>query len=162
MNKHLLVLCVAALLLLPASPAFGCSCIQKSFADQFKEAKAVFAGKVVAFETRKRKHTVEAEPAEVEAVVVKFEVERWWKGGSSAEVIIFQDSYKYGKGADEILVHSSCDHDFEEGKRYLVYAYDNENGLNANCTRTTWMEHATEDLKELGEGAAPTAERQPS
>lgn len=142
--------------------AFGCVCVPVGgVKEELKEAGAVFSGKLIAKEFRKSTNdTLEAfsgltdeQRSKAEILVYKFQVENWWKGKSTKEVVLFTGQIKLAHG--EVGV-SSCDFPFELGKRYLVYAFKVEYDLSTNaCTRTKKLEKAGEDLKVLGKGWKP-------
>ena len=119
----------------------------------------VFAGKVIGFEYRKgipneflERRKKEDKQFDYETLVVKFQVERWWKGEATTELFLVTDRTKNSDGSTS---GSSCDYDFKEGESYLIYAYGKENELRTNpCTRTRPL-NKTEDLKILGEGKEP-------
>jgi hypothetical protein len=133
-------------LFLSSEVAAACSCVGvPSVAEGFAQSRVVFSGKVI---------------ARLE-YGVRFKVERAWKGMSSDEVYIYT-----GK------LRNSCDPWFEKGESWLVYAWNTQlySDAKANapiavklmahgCHRTTPLENAAEDLKELGEGKAPVRKR---
>jgi hypothetical protein len=109
-----------------------------SVAEALGGSKVVFAGKVI---------------ARLE-YGVRFKVERAWKGVSSDEVYIYTGNLR-----------NSCDSWFEKEESWLVYAWntqlyaDEEASVPSavklmahGCHRTTLLENAAEDLKELGKG----------
>lgn len=145
----------------------GCVCVPvEGVKKELKEAAAVFSGKFIGIEYRKSGAAAAAanevitsrqdtggKKNESEIVVLKFQVENWWKGKSTREVILFTDRTKNSDGSETI---SDCDFPFEVGKRYLVYAFSDESQLKTNvCTRTKALEKAKEDLKLLGRGRKP-------
>jgi hypothetical protein len=144
--------------LLTPSTGFACSCgddasPEKTMAQRILQskdkAKVVFSGKVVAQETIRATKTLSGNPTEVELFVVRFKVERWWKGNNTDEVILYTNKFRTFDGYEKIF---SCDYSFKEGERYLVYAYEFEEQLHTDiCTRTKLLEKAEDDLKELGE-----------
>jgi hypothetical protein len=80
---------------------------------------------------------------------VTLKVEKWWKGGDKAELVV--STAKSG---------AACGYGFEKGKRYLVYAGVEEKGKPLGvslCSRTRTEKEAESsgDFKELGEGKAP-------
>jgi len=144
------------------SSALGCVCVpSQGVAKELKESGAVFSGKFIGTEYRK----VAADEVITsngggggkgvgqEVLVLKFQVERWWKGANTREVKIVTDRIKSSDGSVTI---TDCDFPFEAGKRYLVFAYRDEDGLKTNiCTRTKILEKAGGDLKALGKGRKP-------
>lgn len=151
-----------------ASSVLGCLCSGTlSVEDELREATAVFSGKFIAAEYRKG---IVSELAQLdekiagedyEVLVLKFQVERWWKGNPIEEVELITEEIRLPNGHTMV---TDCEYPFETGKRYLVYAYGDENGLSTNrCTRTKRLKEAQEDLKKLGEGRKPerSGQRQP-
>jgi hypothetical protein len=129
-----MALCAA----LVGSWVFACSCAPPPEPKKaLEQAKAVFLGEVTKIE----------EDGQNRTVTVK--VERWWKGGDTAEVTV--STAKDG---------AACGYGFQKGMKYLVYATGGEKDkpLRASlCSRTRPSEAAEKagDFKELGEGAAP-------
>jgi hypothetical protein len=128
---------------------------------ELKQAGAVFSGKFVGTEYRKGNADVvvtsqkmtSRNDGEQKIVVLKFRVERWWKGKSTREVVIFTDRTISADGSQTI---TDCDFPFEIGKGYLVYAFSDEKQLKTNvCTRTKEIGKAGQDLKILGKGRKP-------
>ena len=135
MKKVLLVLALAATSIVYApGSAFACSCAEpQSDAAAEKDADAVFAGTVTGYEIVKPIGGGYG-PA-VDDVRMALQVE--W----SLEV----DTFTKGDPAKEIVLISAgqgtaCGFQFDEGKRYLVFAYEDEyddGGLSTNsCTST--------------------------
>lgn len=148
-------------LLLAQSVGLACRCAdtapERTLAQRVLEskdrAKVVFSGKAIAKETIKAVKTISEQPAEVELVMMRFKVDRWWKGDVKDEVVLFTGEIKMSDG---LRSASSCDYDFEIGKSYLIYAYEFEDQVQTDyCSRTRLLEKAEEDLKELGEGKSP-------
>ena len=127
------IVLVVAIMLSPLfySTAFACSCptIGATFEQEkaarlkdFENAAAIFAGEVVELEENK----------------VKFKVEKIWKGNSVDEITMVIQLKK----DDGRYVRTSCDYYYELGKKYLVYAYDNQGELTTyQCTRTIAFNH---------------------
>jgi len=101
-----------------------------------KQSRAIFSGRVLEV----------TENPQTYFVVVKFRIERLWKGNLSDEVTIIT-----GHGGGD------CGYRFEVGESYLVYAYgSDENRLGTNiCQRTKKLSDAREDLRILGKGKVP-------
>jgi hypothetical protein len=123
--------------LLAAPPAlFACSCTPPPPPKEaLAQSAAVFAGKVTAVE----------KAGEFE-IAVTLEVSQTWKGVKARKVTL----YTANNGA-------ICGVGFKEGATYLVYAHQQKRGdvdvLATNlCTRTTSLEAAAADLKDLGDG----------
>ena len=135
MKKILLVFAlVATSVVFAPGSAFACSCIEpQSDTQAEKGSDAVFAGTVTGYEITKPIGG-EYEPAIDD---VRHALEVAWT--------LDVDTYVKGEPAEEIEVTSSgqgaaCGFQFDEGKRYLVFAYENERddgGLSTNsCTNT--------------------------
>jgi hypothetical protein len=168
-NKHRLIFFTVIFWLLGVPAAFGCVCEPPaSVTEELNAARAVFAGKLVAAEyrkglvdeTRRMMEEMDGRRVEYEVLVLRFQVERWWKGEPVAEVLVRTNQTRDAEGATTV---SDCDYPFKAGERYLVYAHGAENELSASaCSRTATLQKAGKDLKTLGAGRAPeVAGRQP-
>jgi hypothetical protein len=171
LNKQKIVISFVICLLLSATEVFACSCVSipnedvnDAVQNAAKHSTMVFAGKVVGFEYRKgipnqylESHEKDSgKHNDYETKVVKFQVERWWKGEATTEAFLVTDETK---NSDGIVTVSSCDYHFKEGESYLVYAYGKENELRTHaCTRTRLL-NKTEDVKILGEGKEPVEKK---
>lgn len=84
---------------------------------------------------------------------VTFSADKAWKGvtASPLDVRTARDS-------------AACGFNFEEGKKYIVYAYADEEGALATglCSRTHELAANDPDVAALGEGSAVTATTTPS
>ena len=135
LNKQKIVISFVICLLLSATKVFACVCVSmpnESVSDAVKyateQSTMIFAGKVVGFEYRKgitnqymeSRRKDSSKNIEYETLVVKFQVERWWKGEATTEVFLATDETKNSDGTGS---GSSCDYHFKEGEIYLVYAY---------------------------------------
>ncbi|MBL8795644.1 MAG: hypothetical protein JNM56_17195 [Planctomycetia bacterium] len=99
-----------------------------------KQATAVFAAKVVKIEEAGANRSV------------SLEVQKVWKGVEEKKLVV--STSKSG---------ASCGYGFQEGKAYLIYAYQEAKApmLRVSlCSRTTPLDKAETDLKELGAGKA--------
>jgi len=113
-----------SLLLAPA--AFSCTCPDTKHRVDFRRAKAVFVGQVIDID---RKGAI---PERLQPNVIysaKFKIEKAWKGSLKSEVALFvRRSF------------SGCDRnfDFQQGEKYLVYVFDEEDELviSVTCSRT--------------------------
>ena len=148
---------LAALLLLPGS-ASPCSCAPKQgVSDELKLADAVFSAEVTKLEvlpswwaemgTQTNSELLEADPGETPIRVLKvtFTVMKAWKGVSEPVVVV-----------RTIADCCICGSTFAIGLGYLVYAFRlrGDGTLWTNiCSRTTNLDKAVEDLKELGPAA---------
>ena len=171
LNKQKLVISFVICLLLSATKVFACGCPgspDESLNDAVKyateQSTVIFAGKVIGFEYRKgipneymeslKKYL--GKDFEYETKVVKFQVERWWKGEATTEVFLATDETKNSDGTGS---GSSCDYHFKEGETYLVYANGKGNELRTHACARTRLLSKTEDLKILGEGKEPVEKK---
>ena len=120
----------AAFFILSHGDVFACSCVPMpenvTIGQQIKEAhkqsSVVFIGEVI---------EVVKKPDDDFFVTVKFKVEKIWNDKE------FQRELVITTGRDD----GFCGYAFEKGKRYLVYAFENNNELSTNiCTRTSAAE----------------------
>ena len=117
--------------------ALACSCGEPpGLWESVEDATAVFAGRVVALESR----------GNTFAVDVTFAVSRVWKGPAAPELVAYTRSLGAG----------DCGYPLELEEEYLVYAYDEALEIWL-CTRTTRLMYAEYDLEALGEGRVPVA-----
>jgi len=116
-----------------STPVFSCSCVvPPPPKTALRQATAVFSGKVLSVKLKNDQQ------------LVKFEVDRIWKGVSDNTVLITT-----GLGSGD------CGYNFSKGEKYLVYAYGEKGGNSFStsiCTRTTTLANAQKDLAELGDG----------
>ena len=161
--KQLITFPLVALFAAAAAPAaLGCVCEPPPpVAEALKEADAVFSGRLIGAEYRKgivnrtRQVMEEWEGVKTEygVLVLKFEAERWWKGGAAREVVLVTEQTRAADGTTSV---GSCEYEFAQGERYLVYAYESEGRLQTGiCTRTKKLKRAAKDLKALGKGRRP-------
>lgn len=131
----LLVLLVSLAVHVPRASA--CSCIMPEPPLAAKDnSAAVFSGRVTGI-----KPPVNM-TSSLDESRITFDVLMSWKGIDRNPVQIFSSTSS-----------ASCGYEFEEGKEYLVYAYDNEGRLSTGlCTRTALLADAAEDLAALGAG----------
>jgi hypothetical protein len=129
---------------------FACSCTPASVQDTFKHSVAVFIGNaqnVTWLEERGN----QGDPR----IVVTLEVVKSWKSPKDKPVVLHT-----------VYNQASCDgYWFEEGKTYLVYAFQQDDGtLGASlCSRTTAADagEAKEDVAVLEMLGARSAEETP-
>jgi hypothetical protein len=137
MMKHSFI--VAVLLLVfgaHASNTLACSCMMPGTPlESLEQSSAVFAGTVSS-----------VEPSSDLNIKVTFAVTESWKGATTTPLVI-------STGKDSAM----CGFNFEQGKTYLVYAYDNEDGgLSAGlCSRTHEIVPNDEDIAALGTPTKP-------
>ena len=133
--KLILAIAAVAILFLCPRPALACSCGgTTSVCDAFQSAQAVFVGSVtrVANEVIKNKDDDSSYPRQTAYV----QVEEAFKGANQAEFIL------RSRG-------SSCEADYKEGERWLIYAYYNKEEKtwsSTACGRSTLIEGAAGDL----------------
>jgi hypothetical protein len=161
--KHLRLLYFFIFFFINVSSTFACLCDgTPTVAEELKEATAIFSGKYVGGEYRKgivnqfreMQGEVDGKKVEYEVLVLKFQVQRWWKRNLSNEVILVTDQTRASDGTTSV---GDCGLGFEKGEPYLIYAYGKENELGTDaCTRTKKLKRAKEDLKQLGKGNSPT------
>ncbi len=154
MKKQVVLLLAIILLVLQSDAAPVSRCFkQQSISDELKNSTAVFSGQVIAEEYRPVNSKEDHLPEGGEALVIRFAVERWWKGSGEEEVILYTGVTRYPNGYTRMFAE---DFTFRVGEKYLVYADSSEDGLKTNgCRRTAEIEKAEEDLGELGEGKLP-------
>ena len=130
-----------------AEQVYACSCAQPGPpSEELEESSAVFAGTVVSIQ-----HSYDPDGRSVsrdDRSTIGFEVSSVWKGTVYENMLITTSP-----------TGGSCGFSFVEGQEYIVYAYDSpyvDGGYTTGiCTRTALLEHAQEDIDELGEGRAP-------
>lgn len=139
-----LLLSVVLLFSLPSAiRIFECVCVkdphpssEKVKADRrraYDQAAAVFAGKVVA----------------LDAYIIKFSLEKRWKGDSQDEVILTTGAVR---GIDGTPLPDECSyHQFHLGEKYLVYAFGAGGNLKTDFCLTLQAKDAVEEEKDLDE-----------
>lgn len=137
MNRILAsVLC----LLIAANVADACKCAPPPPPKEaMAGAEAVFSGKCIDIVIKDRQK------------ICTFEVDRVWKGEVGAKVVI--TTAEHG---------ATCGYGFstEGDATYMVYARGKKGEFSTSiCTRTRGLANAKDDLKELGDGAKPKAEK---
>jgi len=99
----------------------------------FDQTAAVFLGKVVS----------------VDAYVVKFRLEKRWKGNPSDEAILSRNPA--GTFPDGSIISGECDYQFRLGEEYLVYAYLKDQKLKNYDCETLKAKDAADEEKGLDE-----------
>lgn len=133
--------CLAVCLSLAGARLDACSCAPPPPPKAALEgAAAVFLGEAVEVSVEDQTRTA------------RLKVGRWWKGGAATEVAVA--THKSG---------ATCGYGFEKGKRYLVYAHQEEGQklLRVSlCSRTRTEAQADKDgdFKALGDGTKPAAD----
>ena len=129
-----------AVFLLPPQCAHACTCaMPPGSQDALAASDAVFSGEVVAVE----QGTSTARSWGYDTATLR--VSEAWKGA--------------GRGTLQVRTPSSgaaCGYHFEEGREYLVYAYNGKQGFEVDaCGATEPLSGAGADLASLGEGEKP-------
>ena len=147
------------MLVLDATPSLAMECrARRSVSEELRRSIAVFSGKAVAEEYRPIVTPQPDWPEAREILVIKFSVQRWWKGSGEREVFLYTGVLRQPGG----FVILGEDFRFKVGEQYLVYAFgDVDNLTTTSCERTTQLEKAAEDLKALGEGRLPVKKEAP-
>jgi hypothetical protein len=147
------------MLVVEATPSFAMECRpRRSVSEQLRHSTAVFSGKAVAEEYRPIVTPQPGWPEASEILVIKFSVQRWWKGSGEGEVFLYTGVLRRPGG----FVIVGEDFRFKVGEQYLVYAFGDVDKLTTtSCERTTELEKAAEDLKVLGEGRLPEEKEAP-
>jgi hypothetical protein len=124
MNKFIFSIIFSIFLIaFTASDVFACDCIlldeipvEKQLKNAYASSTSIFVGEVVEVITK----------PDVYFVSVKFKVEKNWNKNFQKEITV-----STGKGGGD------CGYKFQIGKKYLVYAYGENNKLSTDiCTRT--------------------------
>jgi hypothetical protein len=108
-------------------------CAMPNFQKAYTDSKTIFVGKVLSIKQ------------DGDAKILKFQVEKYWKSKVKKTVEVrYYETFNY-----EVWL--------KVGKRYLVYAKDNEDGTlsDGRCSLTKNYSEAKDDLKKLGKGKIP-------
>jgi hypothetical protein len=137
-----LLLLEAALVVCIPSTSSACSCSDfPSHREEFKSAKAVFVGRVLAIE--KQLPIPEVFDGEVPEVVyaIRLEVEKSWKGPKTGQVVVWLHASSI----------SCSSWKFRSNERYLIYAREYKRILIVQtwCSRTRPLER--NDAKSIRE-----------
>jgi hypothetical protein len=126
------------MLLLNAASAYSCSCADPSPREKFRAAKAVFVGKIIDVKpSAEKKGDLQYFPE-----VVKFSVEKQWKGARKSEIIVLASYDWIGMCGDlELIV----------GEQYLVYAHRKQGRLviHRDCGPNMFLRYAADEIKVL-------------
>jgi hypothetical protein len=127
-----------ALLMCSAPIAFSCSCSDPSQREKFREANTVFLGEVTEYGERK----VTDEDFSAYPFLVRFKVERQWKGAKKQEIVALADYDNPGWCGDL---------DLKVGERFLIYAYREKGRLLVvtDCGPNRKAVYAEEELGKL-------------
>lgn len=125
----------AALLLVPAAPLGACVCLEpRGLLEAYHEARAVFAGRVIALHVVGRRDADRLD----DEMVATFAVERRWKGPMTAQIRVRTC------GTQELLC--TCGIDFSLGARFVVFAVG-EPSSTSRCERTRAYQRVAGDAK---------------
>jgi hypothetical protein len=123
-NRAMVVLPFLAHIMVPGTPAQACVCGESSGLEaDYREAEAVFAGRIVALQVAAAKAGDNTDEHMVATVVV----ERRWKGPKTREIQVRTC------GTQEMLC--TCSTDFELGGRFVIFATGKPLSTNS-CQRT--------------------------
>jgi hypothetical protein len=134
-SRAIVVLPLLAHLILPGTPAQACVCDESPGLEaDYREAAAVFAGRVVAL------HVVAAKSGgnSGEQMVATLVVERRWKGPNTREIQVRTC------GTQEMLC--TCGTDFELGGRFVIFAAGKPLSTDS-CQRTRRYQRIPGDTK---------------
>jgi hypothetical protein len=126
----LLLLSLTCLLVGTSPVASSCECFERPHRKDFRQAKAIFIGKVVAVEP----NSSEDEESRLnQPYAVRLVVERRWKGPKASEITVLTRNRAACGGFE-----------FSEGQSYLVYAFGDELVAFTACTRSGTLEPQNE------------------
>jgi hypothetical protein len=128
LTMFLALACIGVLT--PSTHAYKCKPLRSPL-EELKEADAVFVGRATRVKEEKSDW------------ITYFEVDRYWKGPSKRTITVRSGKHLYG-------------YKFMAGRKYLVYAFGKDELETSRCNRTKSVEEAKLDLKEIGEGEAPS------
>ena len=172
-RRYFFLILVGALLGFASVPAFACLCpyAQASVADmvngEIEGSSAVFTGKVLGFEYRKGilferpGQSLPTDGQDRETMLVRFEVDRWWKMPQPSEMLLITDQTRLLQPSDTMLLSSQgsffgCIYPLVRGSTYLIYASGPADRLQYRpCSRTRPIDKAKDDLDILGKGNKP-------
>ena len=135
------------LMIFATSVVYPCSCDFMKPQKKLKEARAVFIGEVVEIGSNDKDKML--------SVSIKFKVERYWKGIKEPYITVIS--------APGICC--TCGLAVKVGAKYLIYAFDFENGQieTSLCTSAALeSERSTEELKVLGKSKVLKSSSSPS
>jgi hypothetical protein len=141
--------------------AIACDCPLITPEKAFERADIIVSGKIVGAEYRKGIISPMMESVakdngiklDYEVLVLKVQVDKWWKGDAPEEIYLVMEQTK---NADGTSTQSSCDYSFNVGGNYLIYASKREGFYRTGaCSRTQKLSQATKDLEILGAGKKP-------
>ncbi|MEJ7622521.1 MAG: hypothetical protein WKF34_00865 [Pyrinomonadaceae bacterium] len=173
-NLRRFVIFIAVILGLMSANIYACGCvgmpnekIEAIVLSASMNSSTVFSGKVTGTEYRKgiplMQHDLDRSEKWIkegyETMVVKFDVDRWWKGDFTSNAFLVTGNLKRNDG---ITQGNSCEYNFKTGSSYLVFATGGPGERRTHaCALTREMPHADAIIKELGPGRLPI-ETEPS
>ena len=151
MKKLLAGISLAGLLMLWAPSANACTCTIPEVKDALNRANAVFMGKVKEIIEPKKSRTTSS--PESKFYIIKFEVEKTWKGASLAEFSVLSAQ---GNGC---FAYPRV----KKGERYVVFADPlDQDGVRetkwsiiTSCSRTGLVAEAEPDIRRLNSLTSP-------
>jgi hypothetical protein len=148
MNLMARAVCLCSLLILGATLAYPCSCLQISHRKEFRSVDAIFSGQVIEItrDDTYKPPKLKVSPYLQKLVdstkryIVRFKVEQKFKGVGGKEISL--NTYQ----GDMPCLGMT----FTEGERYLIYAYCKEGGFDADlCSRTRALDKTSKEYREL-------------
>lgn len=113
MNKGFKIFPILILVvILGVNSVNACTIIIPSLREQFRESKHVFVGELL--EISDAPQNLQNSKERIISGVVKFRIQKRWKGAKETEISLLSDIFDSGCGNK--LSH------FEKGKKYLVFA----------------------------------------
>ena len=144
--KKIFLLAASLLVLNSTLASATCVCFPTTPKKNFRNSRAVFAGKVidVVAQSRRDRDTSDS----LVAFKVTFEVSKVWKGKvDKQQVLLTSESF------------AGCEYSFEKGKEYLVYASGEELTIQTSlCDATKPLANAQADLAVLEQETRVTPE----
>lgn len=143
--RLLLVVCIVVGIMGVVKPSVGyaCSCEPQTAQGMFERAHVIFSGRVTDIKQGKEESNWDR--------FVTLEVSKIWKGQAQTEQVVRTQPHS-----------AACGVEFETGRAYLVYAYEQDGHLQTNlCTRTGLYSQAYADRLYLGQGKLVDERREP-
>ena len=136
-------------MVLSCNSAFACTCVQVSHRDEFLEASAVFAGKVI--EVREDTSYLPSKlnvSSAIQKIVdstkrylVTLRIEQNFKGAAGKEVVLY--AFQSDSSCMGLM--------FMQSEKYLIYAVRNQGRLSDGglCSRTSKLDKTSKEYREL-------------
>jgi hypothetical protein len=160
------LLLTVSMILCFAPAAFGCVCMGTTVEKSFTDKAAIFTGTFLRSEYRKgiRSDYLEMDfeytgkRIDYEVMVNVFAADRWWKGSWTREVVLITEQTRMADGSEGI---PDCQLSFTVGRKYLVYAYGEDDHLaTSECSLTKRISRASKDIITLNKLTRPVAAKQ--